>query len=209
MSPSPHADGEARLSGVILETAAGLRFVRAENALVALDNPRLSPLPGTRLELLWFEGHVVVAAAWPALTQEGAAEGAPARLRRAANGRKSGPERSALVCELAGQRLALTAVELVSSGRFELASGGGEANEAEERPVGVRYGEHVAPAVDLAALFATASALAQSSPGGEARAGDGGTGGARTSDGGSAETRDEPRNPGDSDPSPTAPDDTK
>ncbi len=142
--------GLESLAGVIIETPAGRRFVAAENALVALDSPRLSPLPGTRLELLWFEGRVVPAAAWSVLTEE---PGAGPRTRRDSTSRKLANEKSALVCEHGGQLLALTGVELVASGRFSRAA------SADEPQAAVVHGSETILAADLAGLFGAAVVL--------------------------------------------------
>jgi hypothetical protein len=144
------AGGLESLAGVIIETPAGRRFVPAENALMALDSPRLSPLPGTRLELLWFEGRVVPAAAWSVLTEE---PGAAPRTRRDGTSRKLAGERSALVCEHGGQLLALTGVELVASGRFSRATSSDEPTRA------VIHGSETILAADLAELFGAAVTL--------------------------------------------------
>lgn len=178
-SDSPGAGGLESLPGVIIETPVGRRFVPAEHALMALDNPRLSPLPGTPLELLWFEGRVVAAAAWSVLTDD-AATGA--RPRRDSTSRKLSSERSALVCEHGGQLLALTGVELVASGRFSRKS---PAGAAQETAAVVIHGSEEILAADLAALFGAAVALTR----------------------GPDESRDEAPNTGDSDSQHSAPED--
>jgi hypothetical protein len=130
---------------VVIDTGAGHYFVPTEHALAALDNPRLSAVPGTQLQMLWFEGHVVPAASWTLLRGPSAAD-APTDRRGQPNRRAE----SALVCQLAGQPLALMGVFAVASGLFE------------EGPDGVLFGEETVPRADLAAIYRGAQALSLS-----------------------------------------------
>jgi hypothetical protein len=142
MNDSHDPGGAKRTAGVVIDTDAGLWFVPTEHALAALDDPRLSDVPGTQLQMLWFEGRVVPAVSWAVLR---GADTAPAPTeRRSAQSRRA---LSALVCELGGQTLALIGVLPVASGLFE------------ECPEGVRFGGESVPRADLAALYRQAQAL--------------------------------------------------
>ncbi len=144
MADSHDARGALRAAGVVIETASGLYFVPAESALAALDDPRLSAVPGTRLHMLWFEGRVVPAASWSVLTEATVekAAGPSQPERRVSQSRRA---ESALVCEHQGQPLALVGVWAVASGLFEVGEDGS-----------VLFGDEVVPRVALAALHQAA-----------------------------------------------------
>ncbi len=145
MIDSHDPGGAKRAAGVVIDTGAGLWFVPAEHAIAALDDPRLSAVPGTQLQMLWFEGRVVPAVSWTALRGADAVT-APTE-RRAAPSRRA---EATLVCEAGGQSLALVGVLAVASGFFE------------ECPEGVRFGGESVPRADLAALYREAQALSLS-----------------------------------------------
>ena len=111
MTDSHDPGGAKRAAGVVIDTGAGLWFVPTEHALAVLDDPRLSDVPGTQLQMLWFEGHVVPAVSWRALHGADAVT-APTERRASASRRAE----SALVCELGGQTLALVGVWAVADG---------------------------------------------------------------------------------------------
>ncbi len=142
----------ARVGGVIIDTGASLRFVPAENALAVLDNPRLSAVPGTALDMLWFEGRVIAAATWARLTRAAEAPDETPSTHRVTPPPGGAPSRkpaSALVCEIGGQLLALVGVVSVATGLFEVTPSGA-----------VRFDDQDVPPVDLGAL--QRAALSQS-----------------------------------------------
>lgn len=158
---APENRASSAVGGVIIDTGAGLRFVPAENALAVLDNPRLSPVPGTALDMLWFEGRVVAASTWARLTLAVEAPGETPTTHRPTPPPGGAPSRkatSALVCEIGGQPLAIVGVVSVASGLFEV------------RPEGaVHYEGQDVPRVDLNAL--QRAALSQSRERDESRDG--------------------------------------
>jgi hypothetical protein len=109
--------------GVIVQTAQGTGFVRAEQALGFVESARTSPVPGATFSLLWFDGRVLVAVPFEtclaASARQGVSPGRPAvGLVR----------RSALVCECGGEVYALTGVEVVATGTFEVVGSGATAD---------------------------------------------------------------------------------
>lgn len=133
-------------AGVVVDTGRGRVFVEATQALRVLEAPRLSPVPNAGFSLLWFEGEVIAAVPFQSCVAgpaeepkpvagdpvEGAAvEGAAvegAVVAASPGGRSSSGAvedvqaglSEVLVCELGGQRYALTGVRVLASGVLDL-----------------------------------------------------------------------------------------
>lgn len=117
----------ATVQGIVVEADPGPLFIAAEQALACVESPRLSPVPGASFSILWFEGQVLVTVP---LT-----DCLPEALVTAASpaGSDEGRRSKVLICEIEGERYALTNMEPVTSGRFEIGDASPETGRATVR----------------------------------------------------------------------------